>query len=695
MNNLRKSYLVTSLAAFIFSMAVFISGILNPFELKFYDLLTKFLGSEEKKDNIFIIYIDQNSIEALSKEGIVWPWPRQVYAPVIEYLSEAEAIFLDIIFSEHSSYGVDDDRILSEAIKKAGNVYLPIVLSNREGELNEEDIKKISLSIKGLSKNEYKSIIFPISDFKNVCKGMGNVTILPDEDGVYRRLPLFSNVKEFTVPNFVMSYFLNGVNLQIESDCIKIQGEKIPLNESSLLLKYPKRKNFFPTLSFLEILEASIKKQNNLISKIKKDNFRGKIVFIGFSAAGLFDLKPTPISSSTPGVFIHATAFENLVNKNFIRKVPSYVVLAIIFLISFLMPYLLLRQTSIKINLFVFLIMVLLLLTAVIIFFKFSIYMEFLPSFSAIIFSSLITLFYSYAIVGRERRFIARTFSQYMDKKIVDYLIANPKAIAPGGTKKRVTVFFADIEGFTNISERLSAENTAILLHRVFNVLTEVVINHSGVIDKYIGDSLMAFWGAPLESEFDELNACNAALQSIKRLEELNLYFSEKGLPNIRIRIGIHTGEAIAGNIGSDRLYNYTVIGDTVNTASRLESANKFFKSNIIVSEETYLKISKVFIARPLGIVRVKGRFQPIKIFEILGKATEESRERILFAEKFNYAYSLFREKKWKESREIFENLLKDYPEDFPTKIYLNLIEKYSMVNELTEDWFIVKIESK
>ncbi len=695
MNKLRKSYLITSVAAFIFSILVYLSGILNPFELKFYDLLTKFLGSEEKKDNIFIIYIDQNSIEALSKEGIVWPWPRQVYAPVIEYLSEAEAIFLDIIFSEYSSYGVDDDRILSEAIKKAGNVYLPIVLSHREAELNEEDIKKISFSIKWPSKNEYKSVIFPISDFKNVCKGLGNVSILPDEDGVYRRLPLFSKVKEFTVPNFVTSYFLKGVDFQIKSDYITIKGKKIPFNEESLLLKYPKGKNFFPTLSFLEILEASNKEQKNMISKVKKDNFRGKIVFIGFSAAGLFDLKPTPISSSTPGVFIHATAFENLVNNNFITSSPNYIILAIISLISFLIPYLFLKQTSIKINLFVFLIMVLILLTVVIIFFKFSIYIQFLPSFTATIFSSLITLFYSYAVVGREKRFIARTFSQYMDKKIVDYLIANPKAIAPGGTKKRVTVFFADIEGFTNISERLSAENTAILLHRVFNVLTEVVIKHSGVIDKYIGDSLMAFWGAPLESEFDELNACSAALQCIKRLEDLNLYFSEKGLPIIRIRIGIHTGEAIAGNIGSDRLYNYTVIGDTVNTASRLESANKFFKSNIIISEETYLKVSQVFIARPLGIVRVKGRFKPIKIFEILGKTSEESKEKILFAERFNHAYSLFIEKKWKDSREIFETLLEDYPEDFPSKIYLNLIEKYSMLDKLTEDWFIVKIESK
>ncbi len=145
------------------------------------------------------------------------------------------------------------------------------------------------------------------------------------------------------------------------------------------------------------------------------------------------------------------------------------------------------------------------------------------------------------------------------------------------GRKKTATVFFADIAGFTSISEKLSPEDTAMMLHRVLNSLTSVVIKYGGVVDKYIGDCIMAFWGVPLKTDSDEINACRAALECIHSIEELNKEFLKEGMPPVKIRIGIHTGDVIAGNIGSDRLFNYTVIGDTVNIASRLESVNKFF----------------------------------------------------------------------------------------------------------------------
>lgn len=679
-----KRFIVLSLLTFTFSVIIFLSGILNPFELKFYDLLTRYVSPAKKYDNICLVYIDQTSIDALSRQGITWPWPRQIYAPVIDYLSEADAIFLDIVFTEPSSYGVEDDKLLGRAIKQAGNVYLPIILSKEERNFDEGYLKKIAYSEKIPLKQVYKSVIFPIDEFKSTSKGLGNVSILPDEDGIYRRMPLFFRVKEYVIPNFVMSYFIQKNNLQLQ---------KIPLIEGNLLLKYSKDKNPFVTFSFLEILESSISK--DIEPKIKKEFFKGRTVFIGLTAAGLFDLKPTPISSKTPGVFIHAVAFENLLNKNFILPAPNFLILVMIFLISSIIPYTFLRQTSIKINLFVFSFMVLILLLIVIIFFKLSLYIQFLPSLTCLILSSIITLLYSYATEGKERSFIKRTFTQYMDKKIVDYLLAHPEAIAPGGQKKTVTVFFADIEGFTTISERLSPEDTAMILHKVLNSLTEVVIKNAGVVDKYIGDSIMAFWGAPLESDFDEFNACKAALECIASVKDLNDKFSEKGLPKINIRIGIHRGDVIVGNIGSDRMFNYTVIGDAVNIASRLESVNKFFKTSIIISEEIYSKISNSFTLRELGTIRVKGRVKPIKIFEILGERENERPEKLLFIEKYNSAYYLFREKRWDEAKEKFQSLLREYPEDYPSKFYLNLIEKYSVLNQLTEDWFVVKIEEK
>lgn len=691
--NLLKNAVVLSIFSFIFSSIAFLSGILKPFEYKVYDLLSRYVNPAKSYDSICLIYVDQLSIDELSKQGITWPWPRQIYAPVIEYLSEANAVFIDIIFSENSSYGVEDDKILADAIFKAGNVYLPVVLSNEKKAIDEKFLRKISYPNQLPTWHEYNSAVFPIDEFKTVAKGFGNVSILPDEDGVYRRMPLFFKVKEYLVPNFVLSYFIQKNAVNVKNNEISIENKLIPQNDGRLLIKYSSQKNPFPTFSFIELLTVST--QNNKNQRISKEFFKDKTVFVGLTAAGLFDLKPTPVASKTPGVFIHASVFANLANRDFIKPAPKSITFVILILLSSLISYLFLRQHSMKVNLFILVFLVSFLVFMVTVLFRFSIYLQLLPSFTCLIVSSIITLLYSYATEGKQRSFIKRTFSQYMDKKIVDYLLEHPQAIAPGGQKKTVTVFFADIQGFTSISEKLTAEDTAMMLYKVLNSLTEVIIKHSGVIDKYIGDCIMAFWGAPLKTDFDEVNACNAALECIEVLEQVNKQFSESGLPIIKIRIGIHTGDAIVGNIGSDRLFNYTAIGDTVNIASRLEAVNKFFKTNIIVSEETYLKTFDKFIARQLGVIRVKGRVSPLKIFEILGRKADEKPRLHWLADKYNSAYSFFIKQRWNEAKEEFQSILNEFPKDFPSRFYLNKIEEIIHSEQLTEDWIVVKIEEK
>jgi adenylate cyclase len=227
---------------------------------------------------------------------------------------------------------------------------------------------------------------------------------------------------------------------------------------------------------------------------------------------------------------------------------------------------------------------------------------------------------YSYAVEGKERRFIKKTFLQYMDKNIVEYILRNPGLIKPGGQRRRVTVFFADIAGFTSMAEKMSAEDTARILHAVLNSLTEVIIRNQGVIDKYIGDSIMAFWGAPINTGKDEIHTCYAAVQCMESLKEINRKFREDGLPEIAIRIGIHSGEAIVGNLGSDRLFDYTVVGDTVNIVSRLDSTNKLFKTHIIVSAEVAQRADNLFFMRELGLTEVKGKTVPVRIFELVAE---------------------------------------------------------------------------
>jgi len=696
--NRTKQIIALACISFAVSLIIFLTGISGTFEYKAFDLFSKYLNPSHPSDNILIVQVDQQSIDALSKEGITWPWPRQMYAPIIEYLSEAEAVFMDILFTEPSSYGQEDDVILSKAIKKASNVYLPLFLTGQQRAITAEDegfLKRLSVRDKISAPLSFNSVIVPIDTLRDAIRGTGNVTISPDEDGVYRRIPLIFQLKQHVIPHFVLSYLLQKRIVNIANGSLYAKDTTIPLTDGKLILRYYREKNPFPLFSFVDLLNSYIAGTKQRLQIIKKDLFKGKIVFIGLTAAGLYDLKPTSILSISSGALIHATTLSNIINKNFITKLHWIYLILFMLSICVFIAYSVLKHHSMYINLSIFIISLIVIVTIIASLFKNSLYINIIPPLVSLVFSFIISVAYSYAFEGKERLFIKRTFSQYMDKKIVDYLLQNPSLIKPGGQKRRVTAFFADIAGFTTIAEKHSPEDTAMMLHRVLNSLTEVIIQNGGVVDKYIGDCIMAFWGAPVETDHDQVNACNAALQCIESLKELNNAFPKKGSPEIAIRIGIHTGDAIAGNIGSDRLFNYTVIGDTVNLASRLESVNKVFKTKIIVSEETINGTGREFFARELGLIEVKGKTIPVKIFEIIGKEGRIPSEKREVVMPFNQGLTLYKEKKWHEALGVFDNILKQNIEDGPSEFYKKKCEYYIASPPLTENRDIVKMTEK
>lgn len=696
--NRTKQIIALACISFAVSLIIFLTGISGTFEYKAFDLFSKYLNPPHPSDNILIVQVDQQSIDALSKEGITWPWPRQMYAPIIEYLSEAEAVFMDILFTEPSSYGQEDDVILSKAIKKASNVYLPLFLTGQQRAITAEDegfLKRLSVRDKISAPLSFNSVIVPIDTLRDAIRGTGNVTISPDEDGVYRRIPLIFQLKQHVIPHFVLSYLLQKRIVNIANGSLYAKDTTIPLTDGKLILRYYREKNPFPLFSFVDLLNSYIAGTKQKIQIIKKDLFKGKIVFIGLTAAGLYDLKPTSILSISSGALIHATTLSNIINKNFITKLHWIYVILFMLLICVFIAYSVLKHHSMYINLSIFIISLIVIVTIIASLFKNSLYINIIPPLVSLVFSFIISVAYSYAVEGKERLFIKRTFSQYMDKKIVDYLLQNPSLIKPGGQKRRVTAFFADIAGFTTIAEKHSPEDTAVILHRVLNSLTEVIIQNGGVVDKYIGDCIMAFWGAPVETDHDQVNACNTALQCIESLKELNNAFPKKGSPEIALRIGIHTGDAIAGNIGSDRLFNYTVIGDTVNLASRLESVNKVFKTKIIVSEDTINGTGNEFFARELGLIEVKGKTIPVKIFEIIGEEGRIPSEKREVVMPFNQGLTLYKEKKWHEALGVFDNILKQNIEDGPSEFYKKKCEYYIANPPLTENRDIVKMTEK
>jgi adenylate cyclase len=694
----RKTIALTAIS-FVLSLAAAFSGVLNIYELRSFDLLSRNLNPAGTSDNIVIVAVDQKSLDALSAQKMInWPWPRQVYAPILAYLSEADAVFMDIFFTEPSSYGVEDDLLFSKAIKQTGNVYFPVGLTNMAKELSEADrefIRKIAVSADLHPDLVYKSAVTPLDIYETSVKGGGNVKINPDEDGIYRRIPLVFGLDHTVVPQFVMDYLLSAGLVTYRQDGFYVRDTKIPVVKDGLMLRYNRDKVHFITVSAVDIINSYLEKGPLKKPLLEKDFFKGKKVFIGYTAPGLFDVKATSLSAVSTGVHINATALDNILNGDFIRPLNDIYLIIFMLLICYAVSHFVLRHHSVYVSLSIFSLAAFTALLIPAALFMNGLYIKILFPLLSVGTSFVVAAGFSYATEGKERRFIKRTFMQYMDKNIVEYILKNPEVIKPGGQRRRVTIFFTDLAGFTTLAESLPPEQSVMILHTIFNSFTEVIIENKGVIDKYIGDAIMAFWGAPLETDDDEINACKAALQCVQKLEELNETHKGKGWSQVDVRIGVHMGDAVVGNMGSDRLFDYTVIGDTVNLASRLESVNKVFRTHIIISGDTLKRTGEHFFVRDLGLIEVKGKDVAVNIFELVGERSDELSEKRQVVEIYHHGLALYREGKWDEAIRTFDMVIAGHPGDGPSLFYRGRCEQQRKAPMLTGNWDVVKMSEK
>lgn len=688
-----------ALASLLLSLALFLAGLLTPFELKAYDLFSRRCNPATISSDIVLVQIDQKSIDILSSQQVSWPWPRQVYAPIIDYLARADAVFIDLIYSEASAFGEEDDQLFAEAVRGAGNVYLPVFLTSKHRERNagEEDfLRRISLP-QGVPQSPlaYDGAVMPIQPLINAARGGGNVMMKPDPDGVYRRLPLLFSVDGKTIPALVLGHLIQSGAVIGGGGTLKAGKTTLPLAEGKLLLRYSRAQNPFQTLSASDIISAYLDEQAGKSPKITRDYFRGKRVIIGPTAPGLYDMKPTSITPVTSGMEIHAALLENLLHASFLTPLPlPWSILLMAVLCLSITAFVLSHQNVVaNLGFLVGTALATALLLAIL--FASGRYLPLVPQATAILAAMISSTAYSYATEGRERRFVRRAFAQYMDETLVRHLLANPELIQPGGQRRRVTVFFADIAGFTTLAERLSAEETARILHTVLNAFSEVIIAHHGVIDKYIGDCIMAFWGAPLATGEDELNACQAALRCQEVLGEVNAGFRREGLAEIAIRIGIHTGDAIVGNLGSDRLFDYTVVGDTVNLASRLESANKQFHTPILVSGDTLAATEEKFLCRDLGEIAVKGKGEAVAIHTPLCSAKNAPPELQRLAAAHADAMALYRQGEFPAATAAFNAIATSHPGDGPAAFYAERCDAFAANPPGDEGWRIIKMTEK
>lgn len=602
-------------------------------------------------DDIVIIDIDDASIRELGRPQ---QWPRSFDAQVINYLSAASprCIGIDYLYTEYDelpSYYADklaragfsdtraiirsmrSDEELAEAIFNSRRTYLSIFDDDAR---YEEMMDTLALDYLRLIAGNNDSVfwppmlshpVIPVTEFSATAKGIGTISMPTMQDGTVRDYHLLHEIpllfeQPMYIANFPFYIYLDEKRI-VEDDIhfeqtnlVLPDSSKIPLTESGTFrINWTGTDDKIRYISFYKVLKGIV----------PQDFFKDKFVFLGTSASGMQDLKTVPSTEGKmPGVEVHAVAFLNLMNGAFINEISEYQLVFWLYLLSLLLTFIFLSLKPI----FGFIVSIGLVFGEMFLFVLwimptfhiiFPIVSVMLLTLLAYVLSSL----YIYFIREKKSRRLKYAFGTYVSPEVVEQISKDPNVLQLGGQKKELTVLFSDIRGFTSYSEALDPEEVVAMLNDYLSRMSEVILKFKGTIDKFIGDAIMAIFGAPIAQKDHAYRSCSVALQMISELKKLNAIRTTKGDAPLEIGIGLNTGEMTVGNIGSQKRFDYTVIGDAVNLAARLESLTKQFGVNIIVSESTKKQCPPdAFIFRQLPSVVVKGKEKPVNIYELLDK---------------------------------------------------------------------------
>ncbi len=520
---------------------------------------------------------------------------------------------------------------------------------------------------------------------------IGFFNISSDADGVLRRALLVVPFGRSSNPDDIDLYGSLEVQtirlyLGLKSEQLTVNygqagvaslqfGDKLTVKPDWLgrvLINYRGPRETYPYYSIADVVNG----------KFKPGTFRDKIVLVGASATGIGDLRTPPYGGiDYPGLEVHANVIDNMLNNGFLIRGPHQEVFDLVLIFIFGIPLgIAMALVSPRWMWFGL---------ALLLPFAYLNYVSFLRGYWLNFTLPALTLtgnvmlvsLYRALVEEKEKRKVRSAFGQYLSPEVIRRLLVNPQLVEP--RKTEITVMFSDIRGFTTISEKLDAQELAIFLNGYLSDMTKIVFDTQGTLDKYIGDAVMAFWGAPYEEPDHAMNACNASLAMMKRVHELQKQWEAEGKPKLDIGIGLNSGPASVGNMGSGLRYGYTALGDTVNLSSRLEGLNKEYGTHILVNDSTHAAVKDAgFLFRELDIIRVKGKLQPVVIYELVGRISElekepgytEFRQRL---ERFAAARALYCQRKWDQAQKAFEEILEKYPEDGPSRMYWKRCQDY------------------
>ncbi|MGD9973388.1 MAG: CHASE2 domain-containing protein [Desulfatirhabdiaceae bacterium] len=684
-------------------------------ELKAWDLHFRQRGIVEPSGMTAFIGVDEDSVNRIGR----WPWPRRKMAELIQSAERhgAKAVGLDMGFFEpdlklrqqavldlrdrfegqtETRYpnlilllsqiadAEDDDVLLANTIR---NLSIPLVLGHffyfdPNGFIpalpTEDLLEKARLPLVRIMDNPPPGTLADalgletnIPLIEQASAFMGSFNVFADPDGTVRWMPLIFRYQNRLFPSLALQTLAaafpdrslmptldrNGVRN------IRFGNTEIPTNDrGEILINFYGPSYTFPYFSAVSLLK----------NEISRDSLKDRIVIIGNTTVGLHDMRPTPFSPVFPGVELHCNVMENIIQGNFLNRsdrLAPLIDMGLLLLTSVF--FLVLNRFTKGIYLaggvaMLFIGHIGLTHYA---FLNLKLWLNHVYPMLNLVVIYLGTSIHDYLNQEQEKRHIRQTFSLYVHETVVDEMLKHPDMLKLGGEKKELTVLFSDIRGFTSLSENLSPEALVLQLNEYLTHMSQVVFDNHGTLDKYIGDAVMAIFGAPLPQKDHPLQACMTAVDMIERLKTLQGKWQQEGKPVLQIGIGINSGPMIVGNMGSERRFDYTVLGDNVNLSSRLEGLTKMYGVAIIASESTWNAAHADFWGREIDRVRVKGKQHPVGIFQIMAKKTD-SMFNPTPIETWNMAIQAYRNQNWAGAMPLFEAVKQYWPADPPSKLY-------------------------
>jgi len=677
-------------------------GIIARLELASIDYRFESRGvnaSFKDSSDVVIVEISEESFKSLPEK---WPWPRSYYARLVRNLKAAGArvIGIDLILGR-STFGTKDDEDLRAAILETGTVVL---------------------AGKAPQQEPMYEIVTAHEDFGNmffdVDSSLGAVNVLNDADGVLRRYrPMWGTNTSLLIPAFAFAvldkyYSLPALSIveNYADHFVFIHAGMPKYDATSFLINFYGPSGSFRRVNFADVIddetlttteEAQTGTELNLFSDpdigyLYSGMFKDKIVLVGSMAPEEHDLFPVSFARGLQvgdnlmyGVEIHANVIESVLRNEFLRKQSATTEILLIFILTVATFVAISAFKSsktkhaflVELNGFLFVVAGVFIIgyAALVLFNKQNYLLTAISPILAVVAGYVSSTVYHFVVERKQRMLIKAMFSTYVNPSVVEELILNPDKLKLGGERRELTVMFSDIEGFTTISEQMESQKLVSLLNEYLSAMTELVMKHDGTLDKFEGDAIVAFWGAPILQDDHAMRACLCALQMQEALVEIRRLWKEQNKPCINVRIGINTGEMVVGNMGGAGKFDYTVIGDSVNLASRLEGTNRQYKTGILVSEQTYALVKGRILGREVDLISVKGRSAPLRIFELLRVSdggVDRSLEELIAV--YEEGLRLYRARQWKNATTRFSQALRTKPDDYLSQLYLERASHYT-----------------